>query len=185
MITNLTKTIYIVFNFSKWRCKLEPNLLITFDPVHEESAKLEIDAAVKETGKKAEIVKTEDGLAELNTENARELIKALKTVDKGKFNYTFYWWPVDEWCKSKIEDMQKCIKKIQEGIKADEKWKMDLAKRKEKQEYPKDLIIKLTDAVDKPKVDLKNPDKIIKVEIIGDKAAISLLAPEEIFNTKA
>ena len=163
---------------------MESNLLITFDPVHEESAKAEIEAIVKETGKKAEIVKTEDGLAELNAENPKEFVKALKTVDKSKFNYTFYWWPVDEWCKSSVEEIQNCVKKIQENIKADEKWKMDLAKRKETQEYPNDLIIKLTDVIDKPKVDLKNPDKIIKVEIIGDKAAVSLLIPEEIFNTK-
>ena len=163
---------------------MESNLLITFDPVHEESAKAEIEAIVKETGKKAEIVKIEDGLAELNAENPKEFVKALKTVDKSKFNYTFYWWPVDEWCKSSVEEIQNCVKKIQENIKADEKWKMDLAKRKETQEYPNDLIIKLTDVIDKPKVDLKNPDKIIKVEIIGDKAAVSLLIPEEIFNTK-
>ncbi len=159
----------------------DANLLITFDPVHEESAKAEINAIVKETGKKAKLVKTEEGLAEISTGNAKNLVKALKDVDKGKFKYTFYWWPVDQWCKSDIKDMQNCIKKIQKGIGTEEKWKMDLAKRKATQKYPKDLIIKLTDAVDKQKVDLKNPEKIIKVEIIADKVAISLLTPDEIF----
>ncbi len=160
------------------------NLLVTFDPVHTESAKAEIEAVFSEIGKKITIEKIEDGLAELSVDNAREVINDLKKVTAEKFKYTFYWWPVDEWCKSSIEEMQECIKKIQEGIKAEEKWKMDLAKRKVTQEYPKDLIIKLTDVVDKSKVDLKNPDKIIKVEIVSDKAAISLLKPEEIFKAK-
>ncbi len=163
---------------------MEPNLLITFDPMHEESVKAEIELVMKESGKKVEDLKTDDGLAELEVDNPKAVIKALAKIDKSKFNYTFYWWPVDEWCKSSIEEIQNCIKKIQEGIKAEEKWKMDLAKRKVTQEYPKDLIIKLTDVIDKQNVDLKNPDKIIKIEIIGDKAAISLLTPEEIFNAK-
>lgn len=158
----------------------DANLLITFDPVHQESAKAEIEAAMKELGKKFKVLSIEDGMAQLSVDNPREIIKALKKV-KTEFNYTFYWWPVDEWCKSSVEKMRDCIKKLQTGIKKEEKWKMDLAKRKVTQEYPKDLIIKLTDVVDKPKVDLNNPEKIIKVEIIGDKAAISLLTPEETF----
>ncbi|UZE93997.1 MAG: hypothetical protein IB618_00255 [Candidatus Pacearchaeota archaeon] len=164
---------------------MESNLLVTFDPVHEESVKAEIEAIAKEVDKGLKIEKVEDGLAELEADNPREVIKALSNIDKAKFKYTFYWWPVDEWCGSSLEDIQNCIKKIQEGIKPEEKWKMDLAKRKVTQKYPKDIIIKLTEVVDKQKVDLKNPDKIIKVEIVSDKAAISLLTPTEIFNTKS
>ncbi len=160
----------------------DTNLLVTFDPVHKESAKAEINFIAKETGKKVKIMRTEEGLAEINADKPKEIIKALKNIDKEKFKYTFYWWPVDEWCKSGVKEIQDCIKKIQQGIKAEEKWKMDLAKREVTQEYPKDLIIKLTDVIDKQEVDLKNPEKIIKIEIIGDKTAISLLTPEEIFN---
>ena len=157
------------------------NLLVTFDPVHEESAKAEISLILKEIGKTAKIEKVEEGLAELEAEKPKETVKALKNADSSKFNYTFYWWSVDKWCKSSINDIQTCIKQIQEGIGADEKWKMDLAKRKITEKYPKDLIIKLTDVVEKQKVDLKNPDKIIKIEILGDRTAVSLLTPEEIF----
>ncbi len=161
----------------------DANLLVTFDPVHQESAKAEIEAALKELGKKAKILSIAEGMAQVSVDNPREVVKSLKKV-KTKFSYTFYWWPVDEWCKSSVDKMKDCVKKVQTGIKKEESWKMDLAKRKITQEYPKDLIIKLTDAVDKPKVDLSNPDKIIKVEIVSDKAAISLLTPNEIFKAK-
>jgi len=39
--------------------------------------------------------------------------------------------------------------------------------------------VELTDVVDKPKVDLDNPDKVIQVEIVGDEAGISLLKEKE------
>jgi len=163
----------------------ETNLLVTFDPVHKESAKAEIEALMKEIGKKVGIVSVEDGMAELSVDNAKKTIKSLADLckkDNTKFNYTYNWWPVDKWCKSDLEGMQACIKELEKGIGKEEKWKMDFAKRKTTQKYPKDIIIKLTDVVDKPKVDLKNPDKIIKVEVIGDRAAISLVTSDEILN---
>ena len=160
----------------------EANLLVSFDPVHQESAKAEIEALMKEIQETVKILKVEEGLAELSVKNARKVIKSLAKIsgkDISKFKYTFNWWPVDEWCKSGIADMQKCIKKLQGAIKKEEKWKMDLAKRKTTKDYGKDIIIKLTDVVDKPKVDLKDPDKIIKVEITGNKTAISILAKDD------
>jgi tRNA(Ser,Leu) C12 N-acetylase TAN1 len=45
--------------------------------------------------------------------------------------------------------------------------------------------MKLTDVVDRPNVDLNNPDKIIRVDIIGKDAAISLLKKQELLNTSS
>lgn len=161
------------------------NLLVSFDPVHEEAAKAEILGLLKEAKQEGKVIRLSEGLAEVSVKDPRKAIKALTEIAKkniDKFKYTFNWWPVDEWCKAEIKDMQQVIKKLQEGIKKEEKWKMDLIKRKPVKDYGKDLIIKLTDVVDKPKVDLTNPQKIIKVEIDGDRAAISLLVPEEILS---
>jgi tRNA(Ser,Leu) C12 N-acetylase TAN1 len=162
----------------------EANLLITFEPVHEKSAKDEILALLKGVKETAKVLKIEEGLAEVSVKDARKAIKNLRGLTNDKFMYTFYWWPVDKWCKADIKGMQTCIKKLQEGIKKSEKWKLDLAKRKTKKEYPQDIIIKLTEVIDKPNVDLSSPDKIIKVEIIGGKAAVSLLAKNELLKGK-
>lgn len=161
------------------------NLLVSFDPVHEESAKAEILGLLKEAKQEGKIISASQGLAEVSVKDARKAIKSLLEIAKkniDKFKYTFNWWPVDKWCKAEIKEMQNVIKKIQEGIKKDEKWKMDLVKRKTVKEYGKDLIIKLTDVIDKPKVDLNSPQKIVKVEIDGERAAISLLTPDEILS---
>jgi tRNA(Ser,Leu) C12 N-acetylase TAN1 len=63
---------------------------------------------------------------------------------------------------------------------------MDLKVRKVK-EKPDEikLILKLTEVIDRPKVDLQNPDKIIKVEVIGNKAGLALLGKDELLNVAA
>lgn len=163
----------------------EVNLLVTFDPVHQESAKKEIETLMKEIKHEGKIAKINEGLAQLTVKDARKVIDALLKIAKkqiDKFTYTFNWWPVDKWCKAEVKDMQKVIAEMQKGIKKDEKWKLDLAKRDTTKEYPKNIIIQLTEVVDKPNVDLEKPHKTIKVEIIGDKAAIALITEGEAIN---
>lgn len=163
----------------------EANLLVTFEPVHLESAKKEIENILKETKEKAKLLKAEEGLAEISASDAQKLVKAVVGIakkDEKKFCYTFNWWPVDKWCKAEVKDMQKVISELEKGIKSTDKWKLDITKRKTDKEYGRDFIIKLTEVIDKPKVDLSNPDKIIKIEIIGNKAAISLISKDNHLN---
>ena len=88
--------------------------------------------------------------------------------------------PVDKWVSSKVPDMQKAIKSLVPKIGENEKWKMDLEKRHYHKLDYQELIVKLTEVVDRRKIDLKKPKKIIKVEIIGTNAGISLLEPGEL-----
>lgn len=164
----------------------EANLLVTFDPTHAGKAKEEVDKILEEVKEKAEYLKSEvDGLFQLKVKDAKKLVKNLVGFckkNKKKFEVTFHWVPIDKWCKSTIEDMQKTIKGFVKDIKKTEKWKMDLVKRQYEKMHTTELILKLTEVVDRPKVDLKKPDKIIKVEVIGDKAGIALLAKDELLN---
>lgn len=164
---------------------VEANLLVTYDPAHSGSAKAEVDRVLKEVKEDAKYLKSAvEGIFDLRTKDAKKTVKKLSKLcekDLNKFDKTFHWIPIDKWCKSTIKDMQKTVKKLEKDIKKTEKWKMDIGKRKcEKHEG--DLIIKLTEVVNKPNVDLKNPDKIIKVEIIGNKAGLALLKSDELLN---
>ena len=58
---------------------------------------------------------------------------------------------------------------------------MDLGKRKTNL-HERDLILKLTDQINRSNIDLSNPDKIIKVEIIGSNTALALLKKDEYLN---
>ena len=158
------------------------NLLVTHDPSHAGSAKEEIEKVLKSIKQKAKFLKSDaDGVFKLKVGNAKKIVKSLSKLKskKGMFEYTFYWIPIDKWVAANIKTMQKEIKKLQKGIKNTEKWKMDLHKRHFDQIHSTELIMKLTEIVDKPKVDLDNPQKIIEVQIIGKKAGLALLNNDE------
>jgi len=165
------------------------NLLVTYDPNHAGLAKEEITAILKQLKIEPEFLKSEiEGLFQITLKEPKSVVKKLIAICKknpSMFRTTFYWVPVDNWCKSAIEDMQKTIKGLVKGINEKDKWKMDIAKRCYEKYHTTELIMKLTEVVDKPKVDLKNPDKIIRVDIIGNDAGISLLNKDEILNIPA
>ena len=166
--------------------KKEANLLVTFDPTHIESAKKEIAEMLKSIKEKAEILTAEEGLAEVSVGNARKAVAELEKIakkDLEKFPHTMQWIPIDIWCKNAIADMQKHLKGFEKDIGKDERWKMELKTRKLK-EKPDELklILKLTEVIDRKKVDLEKPEKIVKVEIIGNKAGLALLKKNELLN---
>jgi len=165
------------------------NLLVTHDPNHAGLAKEEVVAVLKQLKTEPVFLKSEiEGLFQITIKEPKETIKKLvKTCkkDPSVFRITFHWIPVDNWCKSTVEDMQKTIKGLVKDIKEKDKWKIDIAKRCYEKYNTTELIMKLTDVVDRPKVDLKNPDKIIRVDIIGNDAGISLLNKDEMLNIPA
>ena len=165
------------------------NLLVTHDPNHAGLAKEEIISVLKQFKTEPEFLKSEiEGLFQITIKEPKETVKKLVGVckkDPAMFRTTFHWVPVDNWCKSTIDNMQKTIKGLVKGIGEKDKWKMDITKRCYEKYHTTELIMKLTEVVDRPKVDLKNPDKIIRVDIIGNDAGISLLNKDELLNIPA
>lgn len=166
--------------------KKEANLLVTFDPTHIESAKKEILELLKGIKEKAEILTADEGIAEVLVGNAKKAVAELEKIAKkqlDKFVHTMHWIPIDFWTKNSTEDIKKSLKNFVKDIGKDEAWKMDLKTRKLK-EKPDELklILKLTEVIDRKNVDLEKPEKIVKVEIIGNKAGLALLKKNELLN---
>ena len=162
---------------------MDVKLIVTYDPAHAESSREKLELLLSEIGIKAEFLKSKySGIFLLSVSKPREVIKKLKSLAKKTselFGKTYRYIPVDSWVKSEIPAMQKAIKPLVPKIGENEKWMMDLEKRYYDKHDFKELIIKLTDVVDRKNIDLKKPKKIIKVEIIGKNAGISLLTPDE------
>ncbi len=159
----------------------DANLIVTFDPSHAGKAKEEIKSVLEDAGEKAEFLESEvAGLFLLKVKNPKHLVKELRG-DANKLEHTFHWIPVEKWCSSDLDALAEEMKKIDARIDAKESWKMDLGKRCYEGRTT-DIIMKLTENINKPKVDLKNPEKIVKVEIIGEKAGIALLDRDEILD---
>jgi tRNA(Ser,Leu) C12 N-acetylase TAN1 len=163
---------------------MDVKLLITYDPAHLESSKENIENLFKEINVKPEFLKSKySGIFLINIPKPKETVRKLKGISKKNkelFGKTHRYIPVDKWVKSRIPDMQEAIKSLLPGIKKDEKWMMDLEKRYYDKLDFNELIIKLTDVVDREKIDLMKPQKIIKVEIVGNDAGISILEPDGI-----
>ncbi len=170
----------------KTSSKKQANLIVTFDPNHLESAKNEIMHLLEEVKQKAQLLAADEGLAHIAVKDARKAVEDLEAVAKkslDKFNHTMKWIPIDVWCKNTVKEMQDNIKKMVKGIKPAEKWKMDLKTRKLKDKPDEiKLIMSLTEVVDRKNVDLDNPEKIIKIEIVGNKAGLSLLNQKHLLN---
>ena len=161
----------------------DANLLVTYEPSHAGSSKVEMEKVLKALKQKPKILKSEiDGVFMLRVMNPKKIVKSLvKLKSRKMFAHTFHWIPIDKWVPSNLKTMQSAIKKLKNGIKKNNKWKMDLHKRNFDIMQSTDLIMKLTEVVDRPHVDLDNPQKIITVQIIGKKAGLALLNKDELF----
>lgn len=163
----------------------DANLIVTYEPTHAGKAGEEVKEMLSEMGGCEFLDSKFEGVFLLRTkQDSKKIVAKLFELCKEepyKFKYTFRWIPIEKWSKSDMSDMTKVVKEMESQIKPEESWKMDLGKRGYEGDTMK-IVIKLTDSINRPKVDLKNPQKIVKVEIIGDRAGFSLLSPDECLN---
>ena len=164
------------------------NLLVSFNPSHAGMAETELNEVLSKIGEKPKITLTSaEGLFKVAVSDARKVVGRLRNLcqaDPNMFVATHHYTPIDTWCKSEVTQMQKCVKSAASAISQSDRWKMQLAKRHWKKLDGTELIIKLTEVIDREHVDLKNPQKIVQVEIIERDAGISLLAPEDILDVE-
>jgi len=117
--------------------------------------------------------------------NPRKVIRHLREIfNQNPFviQHTFKWVPVDLWTPSDIDSMKEGVKQLKNRIQKGEKWRMTIEKRRYTQHHKIEIIKEIAELINQ-KVDLKNTDKILRIDIIGKYAGISLLEPKEIFST--
>ena len=162
------------------------NLLVTFNPNHAAAAQKELAAALARIGEKPKISAAQsEGIFKVNVSDARKVISRLEKLchaDPNLFAATYHYTPIDAWCGSSLSEMQRSVRKLAAAIHDNEKWKLAINKRMWDRMNAAELVTKLADVVEKEKVDLEKPAKIIQVEIIGREAGISLLQPGEFLN---
>lgn len=117
--------------------------------------------------------------------NPKQVVKELqKMFSEGQFvfEYTLKWVPVDLWTFSNIESMKEAVARLRDKIESGERWRITLEKRRYTLYHKIDIIRELAELIDE-KVDLEKPDKILRLDIIGKYAGISVLSPRDIFST--
>jgi tRNA(Ser,Leu) C12 N-acetylase TAN1 len=127
-----------------------------------------------------------EGIALVHTcLDSRDVIhKCRQLLQSGEeyFDFALKWVPVDYWCVTDLEAMKQVIeKKVIPRIQPDETWGMMVYKRRWEAYHRADIVAHLAPCIDR-KVDLEHPDRIVWVDVVGRKTAISVLKPEEIFS---
>lgn len=164
------------------------NILVSYPWSQYAKAKKEIQHILKKLGEKTPVINRTiaEGIIGVKTcQNPRKVIHALREMlneDPTVFQYTLKWVPIELWTYSDIDSMKKAVEQLKTEIHSGEKWRITLEKRRFTKYHKTEIIESIAELIEE-KVDLKNPDKILRIDIIGKYAGIAILKPKDIFST--
>ena len=90
--------------------------------------------------------------------------------------------PIQKVIESKIDKIENSISELSNQILENETYRISIEKRNSDLSS-KEIITKIADKI-KNKVSLEFPDKVILIEILGNKAGISILKKSDILSTE-
>ncbi|NIU39088.1 RNA methyltransferase [Candidatus Bathyarchaeota archaeon] len=160
------------------------NLLITTSRGNEEDACSEIWYLLGEIGDSAvRVDKTGiTGLVAAKTAfDPFEVVEQLREILKERpyeFRYTFRVIPVEKVVRTDLREIERTAVELASKIKENESFRVTVEKRFT-DTSTKDMIEAAAASIER-KVDLRNPDKIILVEVVGGLTGISIIKPEQI-----
>lgn len=163
------------------------NLLVTYHSNRAGLAEREVRRRVEEAGGSIDELESSciSGVFCIEVSgDAKQIVSNIREEfheDPGTLTHTYHWMPVDRWVKASVEDMTEAVRELAEGIDENERWMMHMHKRRHDM-TSEELVLALTEPISKGKVDLKRPDKVIAVEVLGGMAGMSLVTREQIID---
>ncbi len=129
-----------------------------------------------------------DGIAFVRTAlDGRFVVQGCRALFKGGFAFedAIKWTPVDDWCEADLQAIRRLLAEhVRDRIEPSETWGLKVAKRRWQRYHTDDIVRQLAGAIDR-KVDLDHPDKLVRVDVVGSEAAISVLRPDDVFSATA
>lgn len=169
------------------------NLLVSTSRYNEINAKTELWFTLLICGNKYPIISNLEfsGLitALTNLKKDRFLLKIKKLIKKDPefFQYILKIVPIDFTCDTNNQVISEIVKQhYREYINKNETFKIDLKRRNYEEINRNNFIDAIAKNVDN-KVNLEAPDKVIRIEVLGNFCGISFLKPNEIirFNQRS
>ena len=103
-------------------------------------------------------------------------------ADPASFRFAIKWVPVDYWCEKDLDAMTRLIEReIAPRVGQEETWGMHVEKRGWPEYHTAQIVERLAEAIDR-KVNLRAPDKLVRVDVLRERVAVSLLRPGEVFS---
>ncbi len=156
------------------------NLLVTFHHNQKGHAEQEVRERLKELGtyvERLDLCEVEGVFLVQVGSEAKVLVAHLKRMcqeEPAQFLYTYHWVPIERWVPANMLEMRDAAVELGQGIGDDDTWMMHLHKRHFAGHHD-DVIAYLTDPLNRGRVELEDPDKVLAVEILGQDAGLSLL----------
>lgn len=162
------------------------NILVSTSRFNEVNAKAEIWFTLLMCGDKYPIISGTKypGLitAATNIENKRVILKVKEILQKDPefFQYILKIIPIDYVCETRLNTIKYYIEKYYSlYLNENDTFKIELNRRKS-EVIGRDILIEAVANLFNNKVNLDNPDKILRIEILGNVSGISFFAPEDI-----
>jgi len=167
------------------------NLLVSTSRFNEVNAKAELWFLLLICGDKYPIISSIEfsGLiTAFTTLNAKDVIAKVKEIlekDPNFFQYILKIIPIDYVCETNVVTIKEVIQKNhEEYINHEESFKILLKRRKNENIDRNSFIESIAKLIDN-KVDLTNPDKVISIEVLGNKCGISFLKSDQIISSNS
>lgn len=163
------------------------NLLVSSSRGGYQAARREIGAILRAMGDEGPVVSRTPvrGLVGVRTGlEPRHVVRELRARQErevGCPQHTCKWVPVEVWVSADVEAMKDMVHRLRDRIGPSETWRLTLHKHRYRLHHQIELVRILAEPVT-AKVDLDHPDKILRVDIVGEQAAVSVLAPDEVFS---
>ena len=161
------------------------NLLVSTSRFNEMNAKAEIWFTLLMCGDKYPIIlgSKYPGLitATTNINNKEVMLKIKKILEKDSdfFQFILKIVPIDYVCETNLNVIKTFVEKYYPlYLNEDDSFKIELNRRKN-ENIERDIIIKSVAKLIHNRVDLDNPDKILRIELLGNVSGISFLNPND------
>lgn len=163
------------------------DLLVSYPRRRFFQARREIVRVLERVGDPAPVVERSSvpGIAIVHTRvDNREAVKRCRELSAAELPLEFAvkWVPVDFWCETSLEAIRRALEAhVPDRIAEAQTWAMKVEKRRWTQHHTTDIITALAPSIPR-KVDLQHPDRTVRIDVLGARTAISLLAPGEVFS---
>jgi len=166
------------------------NLLVSSSRYNETNAKAELWFTLLMCGDKYPIISDLEfsGLiTALTSLNAKEVIQKIKNIlnnDPNFFQYILKIIPIDFVCQSQPSIIKQIVQQNYKSfIDKNDTFRITLKRRNHESINRNNLINTIAEKINN-KVDLENPNKIIRIEILGNSCGITFLKPNDILKFK-
>jgi tRNA acetyltransferase TAN1 len=166
------------------------NLLVSCIRNRERSAVLEVEDLIGVVVGDESVEAEETGIRSLlvartsaDPRKAVEKLRAAAIEDPWRFQYTLKYIPIDLVVPTKVELIIEGSKKIIPRIMREETFRVTCNKRHCRLHCSE--IVRSVAALIESKVDLENPDKVLQVEIVGERTGLVVLGRHDVLSLSA